>query len=189
MIRVFLLDNLDSFTFNIFQQFSSLGAIVTVERGGAALWQRFAEADPTHVVLSPGPHTPAAHPANALLIRACWGRLPLLGICLGMQAINCALGGTLRRDTPPLHGKTSDIRHTAAGLFAGLPVPMTVARYHSLSVDRLGQGLRPIAWTADDRIMAVAHASVPLWGVQFHPESFLTINGHQMIRNFLHGTA
>ena len=195
-MRVFLLDNDDSFTFNLAQAFMKLGAEVRVERPvdnspkrsptpfieGVESWR------PTHIVLSPGPMRPQDHPFNWTLLDAFAGRIPILGVCLGMQAINEWCGGTLRRDTPPMHGKTSQVRYQdGAVLLDGLPNPFTAARYHSLAVDRLGDGLRATAWT-DQTVMAIAHERWPLFGVQFHPESYLTPNGEPMLAAFLRGT-
>lgn len=203
-MRVFLLDNTDSFTYNLAQAFLKLGAAVQVRRAvdnspercrtlfveEAVAWQ------PTHVVLSPGPLRPDDHPANFALLDRCAGRLPILGVCLGMQAINAWCDGTLRRDTPPVHGKTSRVHYApGAPLLDGLPNPFVAARYHSLVVDQLGKGLRATAWTevtddrrptTDDRItMALAHTHWPLYGVQFHPESYLSPEGEQLLRHFL----
>lgn len=205
MPRLFLLDNMDSFTFNLAQAFMKLGADVRVERAAdTADWaSRVAEWNPTSVVLSPGPKRPADHPANFALLEAFAGKCPVLGVCLGMQAINEWCGGTLRRETPPMHGKTSAITYApGAPLLAGLPNPFTAARYHSLVVDRLGRGLHKIAWTHDGSplplgrgqgegeeaqqcIMAFTHERLPIYGVQFHPESYLTPEGTHILRAFL----
>lgn len=183
--RVFLLDNLDSFTFNVAQQLMMVGAEVIVRRAPDATLEQVRASQPTHLVLSPGPLRPEDHPRNAELLTALVGQLPILGICLGMQAINLFCGGTLRCDHPPVHGKTSVVVHQRDGLFAQVAAPLTVARYHSLRVDQLGDGLTVTARTVDDRVMAIQHQRHPLYGVQFHPESYLTIGGDQLMRNFL----
>lgn len=185
MHRVFLLDNRDSFTHNLMQSFLRIGAQTCVERDAAGLLEKISTFHPTHLVLSPGPLSPREHPANALLLDHFATRLPLLGVCLGMQAINVWAGGSIRVDTPPRHGKTSAISHDARGLFSGVPLPMTVARYHSLVVDRLAENFVITARTDDDRVMAITHRTRPLVGVQFHPESFLTDAGETILENFL----
>lgn len=187
--RVFLLDNLDSFTFNVAQQLMIVGAEVIVRRASDATVTQVRACRPTHLVLSPGPMRPDDHPRNAELLAAWVGQLPILGICLGMQAINLFCGGTLCGDHPPVHGKTSAVVHQRDGLFARVEDPQTVARYHSLRVDQLGDELTVTARTADDRVMAIQHQRHPLYGVQFHPESYLTTGGDQLMRNFLCATA
>ncbi|MBI2346996.1 MAG: aminodeoxychorismate/anthranilate synthase component II [Deltaproteobacteria bacterium] len=186
--RVFLLDNIDSFTFNLAQLFMALGTDVRVERAPVDL-KDIAAWSPTHLVFSPGPMRPDDHPANSELLEKYAGRVPILGVCLGMQAINCWCGGTLRRDKPPMHGKTSLVRFSAqAPLLMGLPNPFVAARYHSLVVDRLGEGLRETAWTdaaKAETVMALAHETWPLFGVQFHPESYLTPEGGRLLEAFL----
>lgn len=187
--RVFVLDNLDSFTFNVAQQLWMVGAAaVMVRRAEAASVEEVATWEPTHLVLSPGPLRPERHSRNAELLEHFVRKIPVLGICLGMQAMNVLWGGTLKCDHPPLHGKTSHVHHDATALFAGVPRPMTVARYHSLVVDQLGAELQVTARTADDRIMGIRHQRYPMFGVQFHPESFLTRDGDQLMRNFLNVT-
>ncbi|MBI4365317.1 MAG: aminodeoxychorismate/anthranilate synthase component II [Deltaproteobacteria bacterium] len=188
-MRCFLLDNRDSFTFNLAQAFHALGGEVMVQRAESRMPAAMAclihEWSPTHLVLSPGPLRPEDHPMNAALLDRFAGRIPILGVCLGMQAINLWCGGTLRRDTPPMHGKTSLVRYTeGAPLMEGLPNPFTAARYHSLVLDRLGRDLAATAWTGEV-IMAVRHARHPIFGVQFHPESYMTPEGTWLLRNFL----
>lgn len=164
----------------------ALGAEVIVRRADGADPSQVADVRPTHLVLSPGPLRPKDHPANVGLLERFAGKLPMLGVCLGMQAINLFYGGTIRCDTPPVHGKTSVVYHEDDPLFAGVRNPIRAARYHSLVVDALGDGLDAIAWTEKkQQIMAVRHADLPLWGVQFHPESFMTDDGSVLLRNFL----
>lgn len=189
MPRIFLLDNIDSFTYNLQHQLWRLGAEVLVLRAGdsvSTLLTQVQRYDPTHLVLSPGPQRPEDHPANAAILQAYVGQRPILGVCLGMQAINVFCGGTLRRDPRPLHGKVSAIRHAGEGLFTGLPPQVTMARYHSLLVDQLGADLDVMARTTETaQIMALQHRRWPLYGVQFHPESFLSEGGDQLVQNFL----
>ncbi|MBI4237285.1 MAG: aminodeoxychorismate/anthranilate synthase component II [Deltaproteobacteria bacterium] len=186
MVRVFLLDNVDSFTYNLAQGLEQLGAVVQVVRASSALTDAIAAFVPTHLVLSPGPLRPADHPAIFTLLERFAGRLPMLGVCLGMQAINEYCGGGIRRDTHPMHGKTSAVIHDGHSLFADVPTPFSAARYHSLRCDPLGQELHATAWTSDRRIvMALQHTTKPLFGLQFHPESYLTPDGLRILRNFL----
>lgn len=187
MPRVFLFDNVDSFTYNLAQAFEIGGAVVRVARGHADLIQDVIAFEPTHLVLSPGPLRPRDHPGNFTLLDRYAGQLPILGVCLGMQAINEFCGGTLCRDVSPMHGKTSAVTHDGTGLFAGVPSPFPAARYHSLYCDQLGQDLRPTAWTdgSPARLMALQHVTAPLFGLQFHPESYLTPAGGKILRNFL----
>lgn len=186
MARVFLLDNLDSFTHNLAQGFLGLKAKVEVRRAVEAMPMHIAEWKPTHLVLSAGPQRPGDHPANAAVIESFAGKIPIMGICLGMQAINEFYGGTLRCDDPPIHGKTSPISHTADRFFSGVPNPCEVARYHSLVVDELAEELKATAWTPGRRqIMGLRHRELPVWGVQFHPESFLSAGGERLMKNFL----
>lgn len=197
--KVFILDNVDSFTFNLAQAFQKGGAEVLVRRADEAL-AAIADWSPTHLVLSPGPQRPADHPMNNTLLDRFAGRLPILGVCLGMQAINTWCEGTLRRTTPPLHGKTSAVRYApGTPLFDRFSNPFVAARYHSLAVDRVGTGLRATAWvepaghrppaTGAPSIMALAHERLPLFGVQFHPESYLTEEGELLLANFLRTTS
>lgn len=190
--RVLLLDNYDSFTWNLAHLLETCGAIVDVVRNDALDVDRLLARAPTHVVVSPGPRTPAEAGASLALIRASLGRLPLLGVCLGHQALAVALGARLVRVEPPVHGETSSLHHSGRGLFAGLPSGFPVARYHSLVVD---ESTLPDDLAVDARcetdpglVMAVRHVTLPAYGVQFHPESFLTENGARIVTRFLETT-
>jgi anthranilate synthase component 2 len=183
-----LIDNYDSFTYNLYQYLCELGADVRVIRNDAATVPEIVALGAERVILSPGPCTPNEAGICVPLIQALAGRLPILGVCLGHQAIGAAFGGTIVRAPSLMHGKTSAIHHTEQGVFAGLPTPFTGIRYHSLVVDRatLPDSLEVTAETADGLIMGMRHRTIPaLEGVQFHPESILTEHGHQLLRNFL----
>jgi anthranilate synthase component II len=188
--RIFLLDNYDSFTFNLYQLLRELGAAVTVERNDqVTVAEVVARADAgafDGVVLSPGPCTPKEAGITVPLIRALAGRLPILGVCLGHQAIGAAFGGEVVRAPTLMHGKVSPISHRGVGVFAGLPNPFTATRYHSLIVARhtLPPALEVTA-EADGLIMGLRHRELPIEGVQFHPESILTPAGRRLLGNFL----
>jgi anthranilate synthase/aminodeoxychorismate synthase-like glutamine amidotransferase len=187
---ILVVDNYDSFTFNLVQALQSLGAEVEVQRNDEISVEDVRALSPEAVVLSPGPCTPAEAGISVPLIRALSGSVPLLGVCLGHQSIGAAFGGVVRRAGRVVHGKTSPVSHEGTGLFTGLPRPLSVGRYHSLVVDRpsLPEVLEVTAVSADDgEIMAVRHRSHPTVGVQFHPESVLTPDGPVLLRNFLQG--
>jgi anthranilate synthase/aminodeoxychorismate synthase-like glutamine amidotransferase len=188
---VFVLDNYDSFTYNLVQYLGELGAEVEVYRNDELTVEQVEALKPERILLSPGPCTP--HEAGILvpLIRHMAGKVPILGVCLGHQAIGEAFGGQVVRAQQLMHGKTSPVEHDGKGIFAGLPTPVTCTRYHSLIVaeDSLPGELMVTARTptagGGSIIMGLRHRSLPIEGVQFHPESVLTEGGHQMIRNFL----
>ena len=184
-----VIDNYDSFTYNLVQYLGELGAEVVVRRNDAVTVEEIGALAPSGIVLSPGPCAPAQAGVTVDVIRAWGDRIPMLGVCLGHQAIGEAYGGKVVRATRAVHGKTSRIDHDGTGMFAGLPSPLVVGRYHSLIVDRasLPASLRVAATATDDpsEIHALRHVSHPVWGVQFHPESVLTPNGKQLLRNFL----
>jgi anthranilate synthase component II len=189
---ILMIDNYDSFTYNLVQYLGELGAEVEVHRNDQISLDEIAAKKPSHIVLSPGPCTPNEAGICLDLIAQMQGKVPLLGVCLGHQAIGQAFGGTVRRAREVMHGKTSLIHHRARGVFKDLPTPYTATRYHSLIVDRAGlpEDFEVTAWTqtADgevDEIMGLRHRSLPIEGVQFHPESILTEHGHQLLRNFL----
>lgn len=190
--KVLMLDNYDSFTFNIVQYLGELGAEVLTHRNDEISLAQIDSLAPSHIVISPGPCTPNEAGLSMDLIRHFAGRLPILGVCLGHQAIGQVYGGKVVRAPQVMHGKTSAIRHDAQGVFAGLENPLEVTRYHSLVVDKnsLPECLEVTAWTAADDvtpdvIMGVRHRELDIEGVQFHPESILTRQGHQLLANFL----
>ncbi|EOL9020699.1 aminodeoxychorismate synthase component 2 [Cronobacter dublinensis] len=182
-----LIDNYDSFTWNLFQYFSELGAEVVVRRNDELTPDDIDALAPAHIVISPGPCTPNEAGISLEVIRRYAGRLPLLGVCLGHQAIGQAFGAAVVRAQNVMHGKTSAIRHNNTGVFAGLNNPLTVTRYHSLIIDRatLPAGFEITAWTDEGEIMGIRHRHLALEGVQFHPESILSEQGHQLLANFL----
>ncbi|MEX2356375.1 MAG: aminodeoxychorismate/anthranilate synthase component II [Thermaerobacterales bacterium] len=182
-----VIDNYDSFTYNLVQALGVLGARVDVFRNDAITASEVLAAAPDRIVVSPGPCTPAEAGESVNIIKAAAGRIPVLGVCLGHQAIAGAFGGRIIRGPAPVHGKASQVDHDGRGLFRGLPSPLTVGRYHSLIVDpdSLPPELRVTARTGDGIIMAVKHVQWPLWGVQFHPESVLTPHGNTLLSNFL----
>jgi anthranilate synthase/aminodeoxychorismate synthase-like glutamine amidotransferase len=184
-----VIDNYDSFTYNLVQYLGELGAEVVVHRNDAITVEEISAMAPSAMVLSPGPCAPAQAGITVDAIRALSDRIPTLGVCLGHQAIGEAYGGRVVRAARAVHGKTSRIAHDGRDLFAGLPSPLEVGRYHSLVVERvsLPAGLQVAATSVDDptEIHALRHETHPVWGVQFHPESVLTQNGRQLLRNFL----
>ncbi|ALB68449.1 aminodeoxychorismate synthase component 2 [Cronobacter dublinensis] len=182
-----LIDNYDSFTWNLFQYFSELGAEVVVRRNDELTPDDIDALAPAHIVISPGPCTPNEAGISLEVIRRYAGRLPLLGVCLGHQAIGQAFGAAVVRAQNVMHGKTSAIRHNNTGVFAGLNNPLTVTRYHSLIIDRatLPAEFEITAWTDEGEIMGIRHRHLALEGVQFHPESILSEQGHQLLANFL----
>jgi anthranilate synthase component 2 len=190
-IKLLMVDNYDSFTYNIVQYFGELGAEVTVVRndevGIEDLQARLDAGRMDRLVISPGPCSPAEAGISVAAIRHFAGRLPILGVCLGHQSIGAAFGGRIVRAQTLMHGKTSRITTTGEGVFARLPEQFTVNRYHSLAIERATcpPELRITAWTDDGEIMGIAHRELPIQGVQFHPESILTEHGHAMLKNFL----
>ena len=188
-----MIDNYDSCTFNIVQYFGELGADVRVVRNDEIDVDGIAALGPKHLVISPGPCTPAEAGVSVDAIKAFAGRIPILGVCLGHQSIGQAFGGKVVHARAVMHGKTSPIHHRSVGVFADLPNPFEATRYHSLVVEResLPDCLEVTAWTerdgAEDEIMGLRHRQLDVQGVQFHPESILTEHGHQMLKNFLDG--
>lgn len=185
---ILVLDNYDSFVFNVARYFEELGRATEVVRNDAATVDEIAAMAPEAIVISPGPCAPAQAGVSLDLIRRLSGKVPILGVCLGHQAIGEAFGGRVERARRPLHGRASRVAHDDAGLFAGLPNPLSVGRYHSLIVE-LGPDyagpLRVTGRSEEGEIMALAHAAHPTYGVQFHPESILTEGGHRLLSNFL----
>jgi anthranilate synthase/aminodeoxychorismate synthase-like glutamine amidotransferase len=185
---VFVLDNYDSFTFNLVQYMGEMGADVVVRRNDELTPEAIEGLHPDRIVLSPGPCTPQEAGISIDLIRHMAGKVPILGVCLGHQAIGAAFGGNVVRAPKLMHGKTSPVEHDGRTIFAGLDSPMTCTRYHSLIVQEKGlpRDLEISARTADGTIMGLRHRSFPVEGVQFHPESVLTSDGKRLIENFLH---
>ncbi len=181
-----LLDNYDSFTYNLYQCLACIAGEVRVARNNRIDVSGIAAWTPSHLVVSPGPRGPSAAGVSLDAIRAFAGRVPILGVCLGHQCINEVFGGATVRARTPVHGKVSRIRTDGRTLFAGLPSDVEVCRYHSLAADpdRLGDGLEVSAWADDGTIMGLRHRELPVEGVQFHPESFRTEHGEAMLRGF-----
>lgn len=186
-MTVLIVDNYDSFVHNLARYFRELGRDVVVLRNDAATVEAITAHRPSHLVVSPGPCTPNEAGESLATIRHLAGRLPILGVCLGHQCIGQVFGGRVVRAKRPMHGKTSRVVHDGRGLFAGLPNPITVTRYHSLTVERdsLPDCLEATAESEDDEIMALRHRELPVMGVQFHPEAVLTEAGHALLANFL----
>ena len=182
-----MIDNYDSFTYNLVQYLGELGEDVKVVRNDEMLTEEIERLDPQRIVLSPGPCTPNEAGVSLELIRRFAGRVPILGVCLGHQAIGQAFGGKVVHAKTLMHGKVSQIHHLGAGVFRGLPTPYQATRYHSLAIERetCPADLEVTAWTDDGEIMGVRHRSLRVEGVQFHPESILTQHGHALLRNFL----
>ena len=182
-----LIDNYDSFTYNLAHLFGALGVDVTVLRNDEIDAEEAERLGPSHLVVSPGPGRPADAGASIEIIRRLAPQMPTLGVCLGHQAIVEAFGGEVGYARELLHGKASPVRHDGTGLFTGLPEPFDAGRYHSLAATRLPDELEPTAYADDGEVMAVRHRSLPIAGVQFHPESVLTPDGPTLARNFVEG--
>jgi anthranilate synthase component 2 len=188
---VFVLDNYDSFTYNLVQYLGELGAEVIVRRNDQVTVTELDAMHPRHIVISPGPCTPAEAGISVALVRQLAGKVPILGVCLGHQAIGAAFGGKIIRAPKLMHGKTSEVMHDNKTIFHGLPVPLTATRYHSLIVEEksLPDELEISAWTSDGAacrtIMGLRHRKFAIEGVQFHPESVLTAEGKKLLSNFL----
>ncbi len=182
-----MIDNYDSFTYNLVQYFGELGQEVKVIRNDAITVDEIGQMKPDYLVISPGPCAPAQAGVSLAAIKEYAGKIPLLGVCLGHQAIGEAFGGKIIHAQQLMHGKTSPVFHKDVGVFRGLPNPITCTRYHSLAIERasLPNCLEITAETEDGEIMGVRHKTLPVEGVQFHPESILTEQGHQMLDNFL----
>jgi len=182
-----MIDNYDSFTYNLVQYFGELGEEVEVVRNDEIDLAGIAALKPDHIVVSPGPCTPSEAGVSVPLIKEFAGRIPILGVCLGHQSIGQAFGGKIIRAKELMHGKTSLIHHLGVGVFKGLPNPFRATRYHSLVIERasLPDCLEITAWTNDGEIMGVRHRTLAVEGVQFHPESILSEHGHALLRNFL----
>ncbi|HWZ48288.1 MAG TPA: aminodeoxychorismate/anthranilate synthase component II [Herbaspirillum sp.] len=184
-----MIDNYDSFTYNLVQYFGELGEEVRTFRNDEITLEEIAAMKPDRICLSPGPCSPKEAGICIALLQHFAGKLPLLGVCLGHQAIGEAFGGNVIRAKQVMHGKTSSIAHTGVGVFQNIPSPYTVIRYHSLAIERasLPDCLEVTAWTDDGEIMGVRHKELDVQGVQFHPESILSEHGHLLLKNFLTG--
>ena len=184
-----MIDNYDSFTYNLVQYFAELGAEVVVHRNDDISIEQIAKLNPQHIVISPGPCTPNEAGISVPLIKTFAGKIPIFGVCLGHQSIGQAFGGKIIHAKKLMHGKTSAIFHNSNSVFRGLNNPFTATRYHSLVIERetLPDCLEITAWTDDGEIMGVRHKTLAVEGVQFHPESILTEHGHDMLKNFLQG--
>ncbi len=182
-----MIDNYDSFTYNLVQYFGELGEDVRVFRNDQITLEQIDALKPDHICISPGPCSPAEAGISISVIKHYAGKIPILGVCLGHQAIGAAFGGHVIRAKQIMHGKTSEITHTGTDLFKGLPSPFTVIRYHSLAIERssIPDCLLITAETEDGEIMGVRHRTLPVYGVQFHPESILSEHGHALLKNFL----
>ncbi len=182
-----MIDNYDSFTYNLVQYFRELGEEVVVYRNDAIDLQAIEKLNPRKIVISPGPCSPREAGISVEAIRCFAGKIPLFGVCLGHQSVAEAFGGTIVRAHELMHGKTSEIYHQQSDLFVGLQSPFVATRYHSLVVEKesLPTELKVTAWTQDQMIMGLAHRHLPIWGVQFHPESILSVSGKELMGNFL----
>jgi len=181
---ILLIDNYDSFTWNLVQCLETLGATVTVIQNDVS--PDLTKLNPDKIIISPGPGTPVDSGNSNQIIQQFMNQKPILGVCLGHQCIGSVFGVDIRQSKRILHGKTSLIHHNKSGLFNGIQSPFQGARYHSLSLESIPNGFHKTAWTNDDEIMGIQHESLPIFGVQFHPESFLTPMGSKILENFLH---
>jgi len=188
---ILLIDNYDSFVYNLARYVRELGDEAVVRRHDAITLEEIARLDPSHIILSPGPCTPTEAGISTDVVRRFGPTIPILGVCLGHQCIGAAYGGRIVRADRPMHGKVSRVEHDGTGVFAAIPSPLHVTRYHSLVIERTSvpPSLRVTATSDDGEIMAVQHAFHPVVGVQFHPESALTEHGYTILAAFLHGTA
>jgi anthranilate synthase/aminodeoxychorismate synthase-like glutamine amidotransferase len=182
-----MIDNYDSFTYNLVQYFGELGVDLSVYRNDAITIDQIKKMDPEKIIISPGPGRPESAGISVDIIRKFSGKIPILGVCLGHQAIGYTYGGKIIGAKQLMHGKTSLIHHKGKGIFKGVKNPFEATRYHSLVIEKqtLPQELEITAWTDDDEIMGVEHKTLPIWGVQFHPESILTHEGKDLLKNFI----
>jgi para-aminobenzoate synthetase component II len=188
---ILLIDNYDSFVYNLARYVQELGEEPLVYRNDAITVEQILELGPSHIIISPGPCSPGEAGISTEVVRRIGQQIPILGVCLGHQCIGAAYGGEIVRARLPMHGKTSSIHHLGTGLFEGLPIPFTATRYHSLVIApaSVPPVLRVTATSEDGEIMAVQHVSHPVHGVQFHPESVLTEHGYRLLDHFLHGVS
>lgn len=186
---VVLIDNYDSFVYNLARYVGELGYARQVVRHDAMTLSELSALNPSHIIISPGPGAPQAAGISLEVVQRFAGKVPILGVCLGHQAIGEAFGGRVVRALCPMHGKSSLVSHDGSGIFGEIPNPLTVGRYHSLIVEpqSLPESLRVTAWSAEGEIMGLEHRSLPVYGVQFHPESVLTESGYCLLKNFLEG--
>ena len=182
-MNILLIDNYDSFTYNLVQAIESLDATAKVKQNDDKI--DMVELSPDKVIISPGPGTPADSGNSKQIIQTCTDKMPILGVCLGHQCIGSVFGVGVKQSKRILHGKTSLIHHNHTSLFKNVPSPFKAARYHSLSLESIPEGFLKTAWTNDGEIMGIQHESLPVFGVQFHPESFLTPMGSKILENFL----
>ena len=184
---ILMIDNYDSFTYNLVQYFGELGAELKVYRNDVLSLEDVKKVNPERIVISPGPGRPEDAGISVDVIKEFAGKVPILGVCLGHQSMGYAYGGKIVRAQQLMHGKTSMIKHNNKGLFAGVEYPFAATRYHSLVIDpkTLPKCFDVIAWTYDREIMGIQHKKLPMWGVQFHPESILTSEGKKILENFL----
>ena len=180
-----VIDNYDSFTFNLVQMFRRYDLRISVYRADKITVEQAATSAPDYILISPGPKNPSSAGISKALIKRLYREIPILGVCLGMQCINEVFGGRTVRAPTPVHGKTSAVRHEGRGVFQGVPNPFSVARYHSLAAADISDELEITARSADAVVMGLSHKAYPLHGVQFHPESFLTEHGYPLVENFL----
>ena len=185
MKKLLVIDNYDSFTFNLVQMFKQYELDIHVYRNDKIDLKSASEINPDYILISPGPRTPAYSGISIPLIRGFHRTTPLLGVCLGMQCINELFGGKTIQGPVPVHGKKSKIYHEEEGIFSGMPKPFQAARYHSLIINKVQNEFHKTAHTKDGTIMGIEHLEYPLFGIQFHPESFMTVDGFRMIDNFL----
>jgi anthranilate synthase/aminodeoxychorismate synthase-like glutamine amidotransferase len=183
-LKIFLLDNYDSFTYNIVHTAQKLGETPCVKRNTEVSLQFLEDYSPERIIISPGPMRPENHAFIFDMIKKFYKEVPILGICLGMQAVNAYFGGAVVKAPAPVHGKTSLIYHSGDGIFKGVPSPFISARYHSLAVSDIPEILKATAFTADNVTMALSHKRYPVFGVQFHPESYLSFWGGRILKNF-----
>lgn len=185
LLMILLIDNYDSFTYNLYQQIAGLGYLVLVVKHDAIDKEQVMGMGPTHIVISPGPKRPEDSGKSLEIIRRFYKTIPILGVCLGHQCIGEVFGSRTIQAPTIMHGKTDVIHHQQNGLFSGVPNPFRAARYHSLVVDTLPADFERTAWSSDDSIMGMQHSKYPVFGVQFHPESFMTEHGNKIMKNFL----
>lgn len=184
---VLVIDNYDSFTYNIVQYLGELGQEIQVYRNDQITIEEIRALKPNHIVISPGPGAPDDGGVSQDVIRELGTEIPILGVCLGHQCIGNVFGGTVTRAPRLMHGKVSPVHHNGKGIFSGIPNPFTATRYHSLIVEDIPDELEVLATTAEEEVMGLRHKKYPITGVQFHPESILTEYGHEMLQNFLDG--